>query len=245
MPSRKEEREQLRQRRLEAEAESAKVEKRRLRIAYGLAFILALPILIGLGIVISSVGKDSSGAQIDTATGSANGVDGDNRDGASSTSTSRSVSSKQAAERADCELRTGFPDEGSTHLAEGAPTPNYGTNPPTSGDHSASAQADGAYENQVPDENALHALEHGRVGLQYDPDLPESDQLALKGVFDESPSGMVFFPNPDMRYEVAATAWTNLLICETYEGEETLLALRAFRDQYRGQGPEAVPIKPS
>lgn len=244
MPSRKEEREQLRQRRLEAEAESAKVEKRRMRIVYGIALIVALPILIGFGVLISSAGNDSSGAQIDPATGSTNGVDGDDR-GGTSTPSSRLVSSKQAAEKADCELRTELPDEGSTHLSEGAPTPNYSTNPPTSGNHSPSAQADGAYEEQVPDENALHALEHGRVGLQYDPDLAESVQLALKGIFDESPSGMVFFPNPDMEYAVAASAWTNLLTCETYEGEKTLTALRAFRDQYRGKGPEAVPIKSS
>ena len=53
---------------------------------------------------------------------------------------------------------------------------------------------------------------------------------------------MLIFPNPDMPYEVAATAWTQLIGCKKYEGAATLDAIRAFRDTYRGQGPEAVAI---
>ena len=64
----------------------------------------------------------------------------------------------------------------------------------------------------------VHSLEHGRIEIQYSPDLPE-DQLALKGVFDESPAGMLLFPNTDMPYEVAATAWTQLMGCKEYEGQ--------------------------
>ena len=88
----------------------------------------------------------------------------------------------------------------------------------------------------------MHSLEHGRIDLQYSPDLSEDDQLALKGVFDESPEGMLLFPNPDMPYEVAATAWTKLLGCDSYEGDATLDAIRDFRDTYRGRGPENVPL---
>lgn len=53
---------------------------------------------------------------------------------------------------------------------------------------------------------------------------------------------MLLFPNADMPYEVAATAWTRLLGCDRYQGRATLDAIRAFRDIYRGQGPEPVPI---
>ena len=52
------------------------------------------------------------------------------------------------------------------------------------------------------------------------------------------------FPNPDMPYEVAATAWTQLMGCKRYEGAKTLDAIRDFRDQFRGRGPEAVPFTP-
>ena len=53
---------------------------------------------------------------------------------------------------------------------------------------------------------------------------------------------MLFFPDPDMPYEVAATAWQQLLGCKTYEGEATLDAIRDFRATYRGFGPEPLPI---
>ena len=88
----------------------------------------------------------------------------------------------------------------------------------------------------------VHSLEHGRIDIQYSPDLPEDQQLELKGLFDEDYDGMLLFPNPDMPFDVAATAWTQMMSCPTYEGRATLDALRAFRDTYRGQGPEPVPV---
>ena len=53
---------------------------------------------------------------------------------------------------------------------------------------------------------------------------------------------MILFPNDDQPFTVAATAWTQTLGCDTFEGAATLDAIRAFRDIYRGQGPEDVPI---
>ena len=78
--------------------------------------------------------------------------------------------------------------------------------------------------------------------IHYSPDLPEEDQLAIKGVFDESPSGVILIPNPEMDSEVAVAAWTQLVTCKTYEGTPTLDVIRSFRDIYRGQGPEYFPL---
>ena len=39
---------------------------------------------------------------------------------------------------------------------------------------------------------------------------------------------------------VAATAWQHLLGCKTFN-DRTFDALRAFRAQYAGKGPESVP----
>ena len=54
--------------------------------------------------------------------------------------------------------------------------------------------------------------------IHYSPDLPEEDQLAIKGVFEESPAGVILIPNPEMDAEVAVTAWTQLATCETVRG---------------------------
>jgi hypothetical protein len=158
-----------------------------------------------------------------------------------------------AAESADCELETGLPEEGNTHIDdEDASEVEYGTDPPTSGDHYGNpsetlsgALSDGAYLEYPPVGRVVHALEHQRIAIQYSPDLSEEDQLVLKGVFDEDPAGVLFFPNPDMQYDVAVTGWTNLLGCDSMEGAATLDAVRTFRDEFRGRtgdGPEPIPL---
>jgi len=127
------------------------------------------------------------------------------------------------------------------------------TNPATSGDHFAAggpdepgsgALADGAFLETPPENRTVHSLEHGRINIQYSPDLPEEDQLALKGLFDSQPEGILLFPNADMPYDVAATAWTQLVGCDGFEGGATLDVLRAFRDQFLGRGPEPVAYDP-
>jgi Protein of unknown function (DUF3105) len=235
MATRKEEKERLRAARLEAERRD----------------VLTAAVLAGIVVVIASGGGGSNGetpeaAHIDTATGSINGVAPDDREG-TAPPTVQNLDLENAAEEAGCVLRLNLPNEGAIHLKPGTKPPDYRTNPPTSGNHVASPfqQADGAYSERPELIEIVHSLEHGRTEVQYAPNLPESDQLALKGVFDESPSGMLLFPNPDMPYQVAATAWTQLLGCKSYQGAKTLDAIRNFRDQFRGRGPEGqFPISP-
>jgi hypothetical protein len=250
MATRKEEKERLRAARREAERRESAAARQRLILGYGVAGLLTAAVLVGIVIVIASGGGGSDGdtpaaAHIDTATGVINGLEPDAREGTSPPEV-QSLDLESIAEEAGCTLRLNLPNEGSTHLEPGSKTPNYETNPPTSGDHVITefVQADGAYRDTPELIEFVHSLEHGRIEVQYSPELPEADQLALKGVFDESPSGMLLFPNPDMPYEVAATAWTQLMGCKRFEGAKTLDAIRNFRDQYRGRGPEGVPITP-
>lgn len=189
-------------------------------------------------------GADGSGlppaAHIDLATGSAEGLEPDGREGESPPRPGDG-DLEAAADAAGCELRLDLRDEGTKHLAPGAATPAYDTVPPTSGPHSPVPVADGAYLDTPPAPGIVHSLEHGRVAIQYDPGLPDSDQLLLKGVFDEDPEGMLLFPNPDMPYEVAVTAWTSLAGCNSFD-EAVLDVVRDFRDELRGKGPEKIPL---
>ena len=249
MATRKEEKARLRAARLEAERHETLAARKRLLLGYGVAGVLTAAVLAGIVVVIASGGGGSgedtpAAAHIDTATGSINGVPPDDREG-TAPPTVQNLDLENAAEDADCTLRLNLPDEGNQHLAPGSKPPDYHTNPPTSGNHVTTPfqQADGAYAQRPELIEIVHSLEHGRIEIQYAPDLPQADQLALKGVFDESPSGMLLFPNPDMPYEVAATAWTQLLGCKQYRGAKTLDAIRDFRDQFRGRGPEGqIPI---
>ena len=248
MATRKEERERRRVERREAERQEAAAARKRMILGYGAAGVLTLAVIVGIVVVIagSGGGGDSSGypanAHIVTGPefggGQVFGATPDGREGGKPPPVEQASLSK-AASAAGCTLRLNLPDEGHSHVSGHV---DYQTNPPTSGNHSPVPQADGAYLSFPQPEHIVHSMEHGRVELQYSPKLPEQDQLALKGIFQESPGGMLLFPNPAMPYEVAATAWTNLLGCKRYEGPKTLDAIRDFRDQFRGRGPEPVPF---
>jgi hypothetical protein len=136
---------------------------------------------------------------------------------------------KATARAAGCELRLNLRDEGKVHVPQGTEI-RYRTNPPTSGNHVEPPfqQADGAYSETPKAIDVVHAMEHGRVAIQYSPDLPEEDQLTIKGLYDTMYGGTLLYPNPEMPFEVAATAWTNLIGCPTYRGAATLDAVRAF-----------------
>lgn len=192
----------------------------------------------------SSEGESSSGggsASIQEQSGSTNDLAPDERLGTSIDAPEADL--EEAAKDAGCLTELDLKDEGNEHLAPGEPAPEYGTDPPTSGAHIAPPlqQADGAYSEAADDVAVVHALEHGRVAIQYSPELSEEEQLEIKGLFDEDPAGIVLFPNEAVD-GVAATAWTRLMTCESYEGEGTIAALRAFSDEFRGNGPEPVPI---
>lgn len=183
--------------------------------------------------------ENGGSAFIDPSTGDAEGLDPDNRQGITP-SPIEQANLEQAAEAAGCELELDLRDEGADHIGGGR-EPEYETSPPTSGPHDAVPLADGAYLSAPEPRHWVHSMEHGRVVIHYAPDLPDEEQLELKGIFDQDPDGMILAPNPEMEYAVAATAWTNLIGCDEYS-PEVLDAIRAFRDEFRGQGPEDVPL---
>ena len=252
--SSKQEREQRRLERLEAEKREAANERRRLILGYVVAGALTLAVVVGIVIVIAGSGGDgdevtvdgeevSEAAHIEVQSGSVNGFAPDDREGTPPPAVAQG-DLEVAAKEAGCELDLDLEDEGNTHISPNDDPPEYRTDPPTSGDHIVPPrqQADGAYSEYPDPKFTVHSLEHGRIAVQYSPDLPQEAQLELKGLFDEDFDGMLLFPNPDMPFDVAATAWTQMIGCPTYEGAATIDALRAFRDTYRGQGPEPVPI---
>jgi hypothetical protein len=228
---RQEERERLREAREEKEKTHAGGERRRLMLAYGAAGLVGLLVIVGIVVAIASSGGDSGGdlSHINLESGSTNGVEPDDRQGTKPPALKVS-NLKQAAKAADCDLRLKLKDEGHTHLATGTEAPDYKTNPPTSGNHVEPPyqQADGAYSEEPLPINFVHSLEHGRMEIQYSPELPESQQLELKGLWEELYGGTLLFPNEEMSYAVAATTWTNLLGCKQWRGAKTLDAIRAF-----------------
>jgi len=237
---REEERERLRQARQERESSQHKADRRRLYAVYGVAGLIGLLVVAGIAALIAgSAGGDSGESHINLTSGSSNGVKPDDRSGTAPQSV-KIANLQQAAKKAGCVLRLNLKEEGHTHISPTAPTPDYKTNPPTSGNHVEPPyqQADGAYSEMPGEIFFVHSLEHGRLEIQYSPELPEEDQLALKGVYDTMYKGTLLFPNENMDYAVAATTWRNLMGCSKYKGAITLDAIRDFGKAHWGQGRE-------
>ena len=249
MATRKEERERLRQLRVEAEQRDRKAQRKWLVLAYAGACLIVVAVIGGAAVAVIGSGGDggAGGAHVNLESGSSNEASPDGRTGPPPQPLVV-TDLKTAAQKAGCELRLGLPEEGKTHIATDAPTPDYKTSPPTSGDHVEPPyqQADGAYSEMPREIDIVHSLEHGRIEIQYSPSLPASDQLALKGLYDTLYAGALLFPNDKMPYRVAATTWTNLIGCKTYKGAITDAAIRAFGKatwgRYGGEPPEAFPF---
>ena len=254
MASRKDEKERLRREREAAEAAERSQARRREILGYGAAGILTLLVLVGIVVAIASGGGGgkSSGsdcgpnAHLDLTVGSQNGVACDERVGTPPPQIHQADLTK-AAKAAGCTLTLNLPDYGHQHVKPGTKV-SYKGEPPTSGNHVEPPfqQADGAYSEEPNPIDFVHSMEHSRVEFEYAPSLPDKDQLAIKGVFDESPSGVLMFPNKQLPDQVAAAAWRNRMNCSKYDGAKTLDALADFRTKFRGvAGREfGFPITP-
>ena len=251
MSSRKEERERLRQGRLAAQQSRGSSDRRRLILGYLVAGLLTFAVVAGLVAVIAGGDEEGAGgdcpteAHVQSNSGVVDDAECDTREGTAPPER-QFGDLEESAMQAGCELNLDLEDEGNTHFEEEKPG-DYKTNPPTSGDHfgsaeaGAGAQADGAYRTSPLESRAVHSMEHGRVEIRYSPKLPEEQQLALKGKFDDDPDGMLLFPDDDLPYAVAVSAWRNYIGCKTFD-PLVLDVIENFRDTYRGNGPEPVPI---
>jgi len=232
MSSRKEQKEALRAERLEREQQAAAAERRKQLVGYGAGGVLAVAAVAAIVVVLLSGGGGGGGV------GGAEAVAGEFPAGTAPAVQETDL--ETAAEAASCEL-VSPPNEGGTHTDSLSQRVTYEASPPTSGDHYIVPAEDGSYTQAPQTEETVHSLEHGRIVIQFAPDAPDSVKGDLKALYDEDPYHMLIAPNTtDMPYEVAATAWDQGLVCEQMN-EQVFDAIRAFREEYRDRGPEAVP----
>jgi hypothetical protein len=102
------------------------------------------------------------------------------------------------------ELQT-YPGLTSNHVTT---TVDYAQTPPAGGDHNAVWLNCGVYDEPVPNENAVHALEHGAVWVTYDPE--QIDEAGVNTIRSQLPDTFVVVsPFPDLPAPVVASAWGN------------------------------------
>jgi hypothetical protein len=126
-----------------------------------------------------------------------------------------------------------LPNQGQEHIDPSSPTPEYNSNPPTSGPHAPAPAPCGIYREAPDDILLVHDLEHGVVIVSYDPTIPEADRQKLED-FARDESHIVVTPREGMETKVALTAWTKLLQLDQVD----IPAIDAFYFQFAQFGPE-------
>jgi hypothetical protein len=227
MSNRAEEKRKRREERIARERELARATDRRRRLQLG-GGILAVAAIVVAAVALSS---GSSGKPQHHGSGSIATVPIPAQQTSDLTS---------AAAAAGCTLLNP-PSEGRTHVLTQV---NYKSNPPSSGPHYPEPAHDGIYDGETPaKEQLVHALEHGRVEIQYSPAtstqvIGQLHTLVNEFATKDNDPRILLFPNTtNMPYAIAAVAWTHILGC-THYSTKAFDALRAFRGAYDLKAPE-------
>ena len=132
----------------------------------------------------------------------------------------------------------------------------WNTDPPSNGQHYPAWAVWGFYTEAVNPRQVVHNEEHGGVILWWGPKVSQATVTKLRAFYDEQPDGSFGTPYATLGSKIAISAWTgdplkyqtngyyglgHLAICPTYNSA-TKAAFEAFRNAYRGHGPEGIPL---
>ena len=139
----------------------------------------------------------------------------------------------------------------------------YSTYPPTSGTHYYLSAIWGNYSQVVDPRTAAHSEEHGGIVIWVGPDVSETERKQISDFYDESPNGMLVTPIENtaegVKYpkhdppgsKIYLTAWTVQIDNGDVKAGQNVIAtcprfdekaFAAFRDEFRGTGPERFPV---
>jgi Protein of unknown function (DUF3105) len=152
-------------------------------------------------------------------------------------------------------------DKAQEHMSDPNQHVSYETFPAASGIHNPTTSIWGNYRLPVDPRQAVHNLEHGGVVVWYGPGISAADRGALDTFYDEDENGLIITPIPDpypgvtypkhdkLGSKIALSVWTapeggsgrgTVYIATLPKFDERAFA--AFRDTFRGKGPERFPV---
>ena len=108
----------------------------------------------------------------------------------------------------------------------------YPQTPPVGGNHNSVWLNCGVYPQPVPNENAVHALEHGAVWITYQPTLPAAQVETLKKLAKAN-SYALLSPYEGIKSPVVASAWGKQLALPNADDPRLAVFLRTYL-----QGPQ-------
>lgn len=107
----------------------------------------------------------------------------------------------------------------------------YAQTPPAGGEHAPVWLNCGTYTKPVPNENAVHSMEHGAVWVTYREDLPAEQVTKLTAALPDTYS--VLSPYKGLTAPVVASAWGKQLALDSAYDPRLAEFVKAYR-----QGPQ-------
>lgn len=134
---------------------------------------------------------------------------------------------------------------GRDHVNVGTAVTTYNSSPPTSGPHWPADAKNGVYENQLPDEQLVHNLEHGYVWISYkagseaspEAGISESDKKKLTEIVTGDSWKMILEPREKNDARIVLAVWGRLLKMDSLDEGK----IKEFISIYRDKGPEKTP----
>lgn len=115
---------------------------------------------------------------------------------------------RTALENAGCTLKIAPALEGIHSITDPSKTsPQWNTDPPTSGPHYAVAAIFGTYEDEVEMSRLVHDLEHGGIYILYGKDVPDATVEQLRAFYEDHRAGTIMAPLDRLGGEFALGAW--------------------------------------
>jgi hypothetical protein len=94
---------------------------------------------------------------------------------------------------------------------------SYPQTPPAGGEHNPTWLNCGVYTEAVPDENAVHAQEHGALWITYDPAISDEDLSTLRGLLPST--YVILSPFDDLPSPVVLSGWNTQLAVDSVDDE--------------------------
>lgn len=121
---------------------------------------------------------------------------------------------------------------------------SYDRVPPAGGPHNPVQLNCGIYTQAVPNENAVHSLEHGSVWITYQPTLPADQIAALQQLVTSNYVGtqryLILSPYSGLRSPIVASAWGAQLSVDLASDSRLAQFIHHFAGGAQGGEPGAA-----
>lgn len=110
---------------------------------------------------------------------------------------------------------------GQQHIAVGATHAEYNSNPPTSGPHYLQPARWGVYQEELPDEQLIHNLEHGGIWISYR-GLDAATIAKIEDIAKRYPNKLIVTPRAKNDSPIVLASWRHVLALQSFD-EQTIV----------------------